>query len=65
MNIQGLRLSQNMTQDVLAEHLGVTRSTIAMWETGKAMPRADKLPEIAKVLGCEVSDLFDNESKAG
>lgn len=61
MKIQGLRLSQNMTQDTLAEQLGVTRSTIAMWETGKAMPRADKLPEIAKVLGCNVSDLFEKE----
>lgn len=61
MKIQGLRLSRNMTQDALAEQLGVTRSTIAMWETGKAMPRADKLPELAKILDCEVSDLFEKE----
>lgn len=49
----------NITQNQLAEELGVDRSTIAKWETGEAMPRADKLPEIAKILGCEIGDLFE------
>ncbi len=61
MNIKQKRVSLNMTQDTLAEQLGVTQSAIAIWETGRAMPRADKLPEIARVLGCEVSDLFTKE----
>ena len=65
MKIKNKRMSLNMTQDELAEELNVSRATIAMWETGKAMPRSDKLPELAKVLGCEISDLFGNESEAG
>lgn len=32
--------------------------TIAKWETGKANPRADLLPKLAKALGCSVDDLF-------
>ncbi len=61
MEIKQKRVSLNMTQDALAERMNVSRATVAMWETGAAMPRADKLPEIARVLGCEVSDLFEKE----
>lgn len=56
LNIQSLR--GDKTQSALAEELGVDRSTIAKWETGKANPRADLLPKLAKVLGCSVDDLF-------
>ena len=59
MNIKQKRMSLKMTQDVLADRMNVSRTTVAMWETGAAMPRADKLPELAKILGCEVSDLFE------
>lgn len=56
INIQSLR--GDKTQSALAEELGVDRSTIAKWETGKANPRADLLPKLAKALGCSVDDLF-------
>lgn len=56
LNIQSLR--GDKTQSALAEELGVDRSTIAKWETGKANPRADLLPKLAKALGCSVDDLF-------
>lgn len=49
-----------MTQLKLSEHLGVDRSTIAKWESGEAMPTADKLPRIAKILNCKIDDLFNN-----
>ena len=61
MIIKELRKSLNMTQEELAEKLNVNRSTVAMWETGAAMPRADKLPELAKIFDCEISDLFKQE----
>ena len=59
MNIKQKRMSLKMTQKALAEQLNVDASTVTKWETGAAMPRADKLPELAKILGCEVSDLFE------
>lgn len=59
MKIRERRLSSNMTQDEMAKKLDVTRSTVAMWENGEAMPRADKLPELAKVLGCSIDALFE------
>lgn len=57
-NIQNLRVRKKLTQEQLATILKIDRSTIAKWETGEAMPRADKLPEIAKALDCTIDDLF-------
>lgn len=63
MNIETLRVSKNMTQEQLAEQLGIARSTVAMWESGEAMPRSDKLPELAKILNCSIDELFgENEA---
>ena len=58
MNIKEKRMSKGMTQEELGTRLNVTRSTVAMWENGESMPRADKLPELAKILQCDISDLF-------
>lgn len=57
-NLKCLRESLKITQESFAEQLGVTQQAIAKWETGEAMPRADKLPEIAKILNCSIEDLF-------
>lgn len=57
-NIKQLRENANLTQQQLSENLNVDRSTIAKWETGEAMPRADKLPELAKIFGCSIDDLY-------
>lgn len=58
MNIKEKRESKNLTQEELGKKVGVNRSAVAMWEAGEALPRADKLPEIAKILGCSIDDLF-------
>ena len=42
-NLQYLRqLSKNMTQEVLAEKLNVSRQTISKWEMDVANPEMDK-----------------------
>lgn len=61
-NIQKLRERAKFTQKNLAEKLGVGQSTVAMWESGAQMPRADKLPEIAKILGCTIDELFEDQA---
>lgn len=55
---QKLKLSQ---ADV-AEKLQVSQVAVSMWETGEAMPRADKLPELAKILQCDIAELFDESA---
>lgn len=56
--LSNARSAAEYTQVQLADKLGVAQSTVAMWETGKAYPRADMLPTIAKVLGCTIDELF-------
>lgn len=58
MHLKEAREAAGLTQDALARELGVGRSTVAMWETGEALPRAGKLPELARILGCSVDDLL-------
>ncbi len=53
-----------ITQNGLAKALCVDRSAIAKWETGKALPRADKIPKIAEILNCSTDDLFADEKRA-
>lgn len=47
-----------MTQAELAKELGIDRSTVAKWETGKANPRVELLPKLAEILNCSIDELF-------
>lgn len=61
IKIKELRQKAGITQVELSKRLNVCQSAIAMWESGVNAPRADKLPEIAKILKCDVADLFESE----
>lgn len=56
--IKMYRKQKRLTQVQLGEELNVAQSTVAMWETGASMPRADKLPELARLFNCSIDDLF-------
>lgn len=60
-NLKFLRDKMGLTQESLADKMNVSQQSVAKWETGQAMPRADKLPELARILGCDVSELFKKE----
>lgn len=64
MSIASRRQSKGLTQQNLADELKINRSTVAMWEAGESFPRADKLPQLAHILGCTISDLFESDEKA-
>ena len=62
-NIRIARTKSGLTQKELANRLFVTQQAITKWETGKSMPQADKLSEIAKVCGTSVMKLmYDDET---
>lgn len=61
MSYKSARESAKLTQQEVADALGIQRTTVAMWETGKSMPQASKLPQIAKILGCTVDELFEKQ----
>lgn len=56
--ISAFRKSKNLTQEQLANKIGVKRTTVSMWESGESSPRATLLPKIADVLGCTVDELL-------
>lgn len=61
LNIRLYRERANLKQNELADMLHLTQSAIAKWETGEAIPRGDKLPQLAKILNCSIEDLFDDK----
>lgn len=61
-NLQYLRrLSKNMTQEALAEKLGVSRQTISKWEMDAALPEIDKAIELCRIFNCSLDNLFREE----
>ncbi len=58
MKIKTLRESKNLTQMDVAEALQVSRTTVAMWETNKSVPRAQLLPRLAQLFSCTVDELL-------
>lgn len=63
-NIQEKRKLIHLTQEQLALKMGVNRSTVAKWESKNILPRNNKIPLLAKVFGCKIDDLFDEEEFA-
>jgi len=58
MRIKELRFLANMTQQQLAEYLGVVRGAVSNWESETSFPSAKQLPRLAEALNCNISDLF-------
>lgn len=56
--IRAARERQGLTQAALAERVGVTRSAVAQWETGRAGQVGGNLAQIASVLGVGVEHLL-------
>lgn len=57
--ISELRKEKNMTQEQLAEKMGVTGKSISRWENGKTMPDISILSILANELNCSVSELLN------
>ena len=65
-NLQILRKrTGNMTQERLAERLGVSRQTVSKWETGETLPELDKLMELSRLFSCTLDALLKEDLSAG
>ena len=58
------RKEKNLTQEQLAEILGVSNKTVSKWECGKCMPDYSIVKPLCQELGITVSELMDGEVKA-
>ena len=57
--IRQFRFRAGLTQEQLAEQLGLGAQSVSKWETGAAMPDITTLPLLAEVFGVSIDDLFD------
>ena len=54
-----LRRRVGMTQEELAERVGVSRQTLSKWETGESSPDLDKAGRLARVFDVSLDTLVD------
>ena len=55
------RVSRGMTQAELAERIGVVKSTVAGYETGRSEPNMEKFAQIMSVLNIDANSLLRDE----
>lgn len=56
------RKNQGLTQNELASMLGVKRSCVAKWETGKTFPGRDVLIKLSEIFHCTIDELVKGEA---
>jgi len=56
--IKRLRNEQGVTQDALAEYLGISYQAVSKWETGTTLPDITLLPKLAVFFGVRIDELF-------
>lgn len=62
-NILKYRKKSGLSQDELAQKLGVTFQAVSKWENAKAAPDIAFLPVMADIFGCYIDELFSREIK--
>ena len=63
MFLKFLRKERNLTQEQMAQELGVSGRTVSRWETGRNLPDMDLLIELADFYGVDIRELLDGERK--
>lgn len=58
-----MRKKAALSQEQVAEVLGVTRQTVSKWETDQTTPDFDKIISISKLYNVSVNELFGEETK--
>ncbi len=55
-----LRKQNNLSQELLADKLGVSRQAVSKWEQGSSYPDMEKMIAMCKILNCTLEDLLDD-----
>ena len=59
-NLYHLRKDAKMSQEVLAEKVGVSRQSVSKWETSEAYPEMNNMLELCKIFKCNLGDLVND-----
>lgn len=57
------RKKRNITQEVLAQQLGVTNQAVSKWESDQCCPDVMLLPKLADTFGISIDELFERSPK--
>ena len=58
MIFQKLRSEAGLKQEEMAQKLGVSKSTIGMWETGKRLPSPELYEQVADYFNVDIDYLY-------
>ena len=59
--IAELRKKNNLSQEELADKVGVARQTISKWEIGDTTPDINQVKIISKIFNISIDELVDND----
>ena len=62
-NLKKLRKDNNLSQEQLADQLGVSRQSVSKWESGAAYPEMDKVLLLCKLFNVGVDELLNQDIK--
>lgn len=62
--LQELRKERELTQEQLAEQMGVARRTVSRWETGSNLPDLDILVELSDFYAVDLREILNGERKS-
>ena len=62
-NLKQIRKENNLSQEQLADKLGVSRQSVSKWESGAAYPEMDKVLQLCKMFHLTVDELLNNDIK--
>ena len=60
-NIKSRREELKLSQEYIAEQLGVSRQAIAKWEGGQSSPNSENLIKLANLLSVPIDELTDTK----
>lgn len=63
-NIKRLRKEANLSQEALAEKLGVSRQSISLWENNQSQPSIETLLSLSKALNKTTDELLSNTQES-
>lgn len=63
--IYALRRKNGLSQEALAEKVGVSRQAVSKWETGAAIPELDKLRALCACFGVTLDELTGEDVSVG
>ncbi len=57
--LREFRSKSKMTQKSIGDILGVSPQAVSKWELGLSYPDVTILPELSRLLSCDIGDLFE------